>query len=468
MFILHFWEQILRSDFLIMKKWIVLICFSACFCAFAETENKSPAGSEVGSPIRPLAQDYVELAHSPTGGAYHPVYTPSVIKGLGKRLIAAYEFGGSGLINNAHILTSDDGGKTWQERGTMAMTHGRLFRAGKSFYYLGHRGALRISRSDDNGQTWSEPVLLSPKDESWHQSACNVWRDKGNVYLVMERQMPKKKIWGWDVASTSPVVMRAKEDSDLTKRENWTFSNPLCMRDAIEGYEENNFPWDYFGVPFFEHKYPDVTRLCTPKNGTRHRNAFPMGYLESNIVRILDKNHYWYDPSGNTLHILMRANTGGTGYACLLKATENEDGTITLGLESVPSGKKCLFIPNPVGQMRFHVLYDKKTKLYWLLGSQATDSMSRPETLPAERYDAPNNERHRMVLYFSKNLVDWCFAGLVCKSESPKEARHYAAMDIDGDDLIILSRSGDKNAKDAHEGNMATFHRVKNFRDLVY
>ena len=41
-------------------------------------------------------------------------------------------------------------------------------------------------------------------------------------------------------------------------------------------------------------------------------------------------------------------------------------------------------------------------------------------------------------------------------------------MDIDGDDLVILSRSGDARAKSAHDGNLITFHRVRNFRELVY
>ena len=118
--------------------------------------------------------------------------------------------------------------------------------------------------------------------------------------------------------------------------------------------------------------------------------------------------------------------------------------------------------------MRFHILYDDKTKLFWLLSTQATDSMTRAEKLDKERFNLPYDERQRMVLHFSKNLVDWCFAGLVAKGDSPKQARHYACMDIDGDDLIILSRSGDADAKSAHDGNIITFHRVKNFRDLVY
>ena len=41
-------------------------------------------------------------------------------------------------------------------------------------------------------------------------------------------------------------------------------------------------------------------------------------------------------------------------------------------------------------------------------------------------------------------------------------------MDIDGDDLLIVSRSGDQDYASAHNGNIITFHRVKNFRSLIY
>ena len=54
------------------------------------------------------------------------------------------------------------------------------------------------------------------------------------------------------------------------------------------------------------------------------------------------------------------------------------------------------------------------------------------------------------------------------KGITPTESRHYAAMVIDGDDLDILSRSGDSRAQCAHNVNLITFHKVKNFRDLVY
>lgn len=46
---------------------------------------------------------------------------------------------------------------------------------------------MRIARSDDGGETWGTSAWLSESVEgTWHQSACNVWYTRGNVYLVME------------------------------------------------------------------------------------------------------------------------------------------------------------------------------------------------------------------------------------------------------------------------------------------
>ena len=94
--------------------------------------------------------------------------------------------------------------------------------------------------------------------------------------------------------------------------------------------------------------------------------------------------------------------------------------------------------------------------------------MRRIEYLDDERYGLPSDERCRLTLHYSKNMVDWCFACLVDKGDTEKQSRHYASMDIDGDDLVIASRSGDADAFDAHCGNLITFHRVRRFRDLIY
>ncbi len=420
------------------------------------------AGPLFGQAIRPLAQDFVLVAQSPDA-TNMPLYSPSLVRLKSGRLVASYTEDRKKESTEKSfqvILTSDDGGKTWTKRAESPATQGRIFEADGSLYYLATGAGMPISRSTDQGLTWSPPALLTDKDKVWQQTAANVWLANGNIYLVMELRV--KKIDAWGAGEKAPVLMRAKVGADLTKPQSWTFSSTLDFADLIPGYRENDPQINYFGIPFYPQNYPNRQPISPG------RSFSPMGWAEGSVVQILDPDNYWYDPAGHTFHIFLRALTGMTNYGAMCKVVENADGSMTTSLESAPSGKKLLFLPLPGGQMRFHVCYDSKTKLYWLLSSQTTDSMTRAEKLSPERHDLAFGERHRLVLHFSKNMVDWCFAGVVAVGDSPKEARHYAAMDIDGDDLVILSRSADESAHSAHDGNMITFHRVKNFRSLVY
>jgi len=409
--------------------------------------------------IQPLAQDFVVVGESPDPQRL-PLYNPSLIRLDSGRLVAAYLESGKLAKQPSHsyIFTSDDHGLTWQKRATVNIGQARLFPAGKSLYFIGSAG-LRIVKSDDEGSTWSEPSTLAKGQ--WHQTASNYWHANGCVYVALEKRV-SEEIKAWPVGELAPILMRGRIDADLTQAKNWTFASELTFRDALPGQKENYAQLNFFGVPFFSQNYPRQIATA-PKRGMA-----PMGWLETNVVQVPDPKHYWHDSTGHTFYLLMRAHTGGTGYAALAKAVEYPDGSICTSLVQAPSGKHMLFLPLPGGQMRFHIIYDEPTKLYWLLSSQATDSMTRPELLPAERYNLPNNERHRLVLHFSKNLVDWCFAGLVAIGDTPGQARHYAAMAVDGDDLVILSRSGDARAKSAHDGNLITFHRIHQFRALVY
>ena len=137
-------------------------------------------------------------------------------------------------------------------------------------------------------------------------------------------------------------------------------------------------------------------------------------------------------------------------------------------MQEAPSGEKVLFVPLPGGQVSFHIAYDDVTRLYWMISSQATDSMRKVELLEKKRHGMPEQERHRMALHFSKNAVDWCFAGLVAKVDDVGQSHHGGNMIIDGEDLILLLRTADENAYNAHNSNKITFHRVRDFRTLVY
>jgi hypothetical protein len=458
-------NTIKHPEILPLTSWINTIAAAmSLMCA-----GSLPAASGAGGPIRPMASETI-LAESPNPRDVS-LYTPSIIRLDSGRLVASYTETNRKLKKGRTIiLTSDDKGATWRRRAESPTNQGRLFAAGGKTYYIAtmfyispginQNGApLCIQCSTDNGGTWSAPSALD--DRTWHQSAANVWHANGCVYMVWER-LTIDNIKSWYVGALAPVLMRARETDDLTRAGAWTHASELTFQDLIPGYKENKLETDYFGIPFYPQSFPKAT----PLHG--RVNFPPVGWLETNVVQITDPNHYWHDPKGRTFHLFARAHTGLTNYGALARVVENSDGSMTTGLQTVPSGKKMLFVRLPGGHMRFHIEYDARTKLYWLLGTQSTDSMTRIEKMSGGRISRPDNERNRMVLHFSKNMIDWCFAGVVAIGPEDKAARHYACMAIDGDDLVIVSRSGDSRAQNAHNGNLVTFHRVENFRELVY
>ena len=421
--------------------------------------------------MEPIANGYTVVKRSQCPDKDF-LYTPSVLRLKNGRLLVSLDISDQW----GEIYASDDGGETWTLKGTGGFTHARLFADGDTVYLIGHKGSIVIFVSYDQGEHWSEGSVL--EQGQWHASATGVCYKNGYIYLVMECVTKEKAEFPyWCPNVLAPVVLRGRLGTDLTQRENWLFSQQVAFRDFIP--DDRMLEW--FGVPFFDsplHHPEDAFVNATDyrklsENDRKHINftTYPIGWLESNLVEIVDPKHYWYDPDGKTFLLVMRAHTGGSGYCCIAKAVEETvDGVDRIRIEPVtnPSGRKVLFLPMPGGQMKFYIKFDEKTKLYWLLSTQATDTMCRVELLDGERYNIPCDERERLTLHYSKNMVDWVFAGLVSKGASPKQTRHYGSMDIDGEDLVIVSRSGDEESASAHNGNLITFHRVKNFRDLIY
>lgn len=433
-------------------------------------------------PIEPLANDGVIVYESPRPKDVY-CYTPGICQ-LGNesshpsRLVVTMDLGGKGtreftrgwkiplvegqksVSHVGQVFVSDDRGKTWRRSALYPFFQARPFVAGGALYVLGRDARqVAVMRSDDDGETWTPMSRLTGGEERWHQSACNVWKQNGSVYLVMEKTALNRNYKAWSVGALAPILMRADEDTDLTDPTSWTYATDLVFEDTFTADET-----DDIGVPFWPSKPKDYSYLVPPKG----RGNAPPGWLETNVVAFPDPNHIWHDPTCRTFYLFSRAHTAGTGLCAISKVVEADDGSMTTSVVRAPSGQRMLFVPMPGGQMRFHVLYDERSKLYWLLSTQATDSMARPETLSKARFSIPNNERHRLQLHFSTNMIDWCFAGLVTKTDDPRQARHYASMCVDGDDLVVVSRSGDKKAKSAHDGNLITFHRIKAFRSLAY
>ncbi|MFI4912214.1 MAG: exo-alpha-sialidase [Sedimentisphaeraceae bacterium JB056] len=437
-----------------MKSYLLIFSMLSIFMSITDSYSRG---------IEPLANDCKVLYKTENPQTTY-IYDPAIAVCPNGRLIGCFSLGGSGGekyqaekgSGNAFIYTSDDNGENWDYKFNFNMWHFRPFVAGNKLYIVGHKDDLKVLSSDDWGDNWSETTKLTEK-QVWHGSATNVWYKDNYIYMVMERDEPAEMKGGWRVAELAPVLMRGDVNKDLTKRENWTFSSEMVYHDVIDDKE-----LEWFGAPFYPSFYPERKRM------SKRSVVYPLGWLEANVVQITDPKHYWYDPSGKTFHIFMRTNTGVTNLGCVIKAVEQEDGSITTDFVEAPSGKKHFYIPFPGGHMKFSVVYDEKTKLYWMVGTQSTDSMTRAELLPEDRFHVADNERRRLVLHFSKNMLDWCFAGVVAIGPSERSSRHYCQMVIKDNDLLIMSRSGDLEAKDAHNGNIVTFHKVNDFRELVY
>lgn len=411
--------------------------------------------------MRHLADAHVTLITSPDPKNVY-CYSPGLVKLASGRLIATMDFGGRGVkgmagsvkrktfaesYNVGKIFLSDDGGQTWRMvRDDVPMMCMRPFVAGSALYIIGFNRDMGILRSDDEGETWG-PVCDLSHNEFWHQAPCNVWYKDEHVYLVMERMTHENN--HWPVGGIAPVLMRAHCHEDLTERSAWTFASELVFDQHIDEAQISEF-----GLPLTSHE-PE-------KHMTRH----PSGWLETNVVQLKKENDWFYDPTGRTFHLFMRGWTGLPWTGALAKVVERDDGSMETLFETAPSGKRMVFINIPGGgHSKFHMLYDEQTRTYWLLTNQCVDSMVDVRQMTHDQRSG--YDRSRLVLYYSFNCFDWLYAGVVAAGHSLREARSYASMVFDGDDLLILSRSGDANALSGHDTNKITFHRVMQYRLLI-
>ena len=402
-----------------MKRHLIMILFALLAAACGRAGH--------------LVADEKIIATSPDPEGIY-LYTPGIVEGFNGRFVVAIDYGGPGTYkldgpksdfgdykegNQVRVLYSDNKGRSWKESpARIPMMHEILFKAGGALYMMGHSGRLLISRSDDNGLSWSDPSVLCPEPR-WHQSCTAVDVYDGKVTLVYEKWVADAHPW----PGVGPVLMQADESADLTLPESWTFSELYDPDEDLAAARPSGIP------------------VCNPDNA---------GMLETNVIRIYNESNPFYDP--NSVVLMARASTGWPDIGVMLKGSFLQDGSLKIGRLHKNDGD-VFFTHIPGGDLKFHVLYDEKTQLYWLLHSQIDGRM---------------NPRRRLALSYSPDLIRWTFAGLVAVAPTDNAARHYATMIIDGDDLCIVSRSGDENAKGPHDGNIVTFHKVRKFRKLVY
>lgn len=387
--------------------------------------------------------------------------SPGLFLASNGRLFLTHDFWGSGVASlpgkksqtgecpggcQSKIYYSDNHGEEWIFAADLPVQHGRLFEAADGvLYLLGQGRDLRIFRSSDHGESWSDPFILD-HDGLWMQGTCShVVRD-GMIHITMENRpdQPPRTWPGVDI-----ILLSAALNDDLTRREAWHFSNRMNFSDIFSAD-------DNFGVPFFPTGYQLSREHPDP------RYCGDACFLESHVLEITDPNHIFYEPE--TLCLVGRVHTGRSNFGSILRARRGDDGNYVLDTFRTPAGRRIHMFALPGGHLKFHITYDPVSRFYFLVSSIALDSMTRPERLLATRYNLPDNERNRCGLYFSTNLFDWCFAGIIAGTDNDRHARSYPNMLIDGEDLLVVCRSGDARANSAHNTNLVTLHRIQDFR----
>ena len=111
----------------------------------------------------------------------------------------------------------------------------------------------------------------------------------------------------------------------------------------------------------------------------------------------------------------------------------------------------------PANHSKFTIKRDPLTKKYFTLASRITD----PESV----YD-----RRLLSLMVSDDLDDWrVIYDALDERDTAKPSEvgfQYVDFEIEGDDIIYLCRTAINGAKNFHNANYSTFHRIENFRAL--
>jgi len=401
---------------------------------------------------------------------------PSVTVMPSGRTVVAVNQGGPGLRNlpgvkgrlthysrllQGRLFVTNDRGKTWQAKHDFPLANGQLFRDGALLYLAGHDDDVQIMRSPDGGETWSKPEAITASHDFGDTTTAtpsSVLAANGHIYMAALR-VTDFAVKGDASSIFAPVILRATEGANLATRKSWTVSEPAAPFSKW-------FPpqgVDYTGLPFLASASLKHGQEITPG-----RRLFQPGWHAPQLARIHDASHIWHDPAGKTLHLLAPATLQRSQWAALLRITETGDGKMQLGYETTPAGQKLFLLPVPGGNLKFALFYDEPSSRYWLLSQQATDSMTRTEKMPDTRSRMACDECHRLQLHFSRNLVDWCFAGYIAGSANPRESWHSPAMAVRGQDLCVVCCAGTAENRNAFETHRIVALTVPQFRDLVY
>jgi hypothetical protein len=377
-----------------------------------------------------LAQDYTVVFHNPDPEFY--VEGPGLVRLDDGTLVAVvpvvprneWSVERRATQSVTHLMRSTDAGKTWQQASELPYYSAAPWVHRGTLYLFANKGGTKVRnddllllRSSDAGKTWSPPVTLFT-GHFWNCHTGMALRGDRIYWAVDDLSLGNKR---------GPCVVAGDLSGDFMDLKAWRLSKPVA----------------FSGVP---------DAMTNPKF-----DQLTSQYLEPNVIEVAGR-----------LRVLATVKPKRQSTAGLAAVFDIEDDGTNLDL------KFTQYYPMPGGQLKFCVIWDEISKMFWMTANAVVDSQGvfdwwdKAEKQGVVRYASGlgGNDRRFLMLQYGIDGLNWLQAGCIAQAPKISQSFMYARPVIDGNDLAIVARSS-VNAPNQHDADYATFHRVKDFRKLA-
>ena len=373
-------------------------------------ERQSPIGVARPGVVAGTVVNYLSMYDEKYKFSGRCLCTPCLLVRPDGYLLASMDIYEKGAPQNLTLLFgSDDGGESWHHICELFPCYwGTLFWHRGALYMLAtstEYGDLLLGKSTDGGRNWHTPTVLL-------RGACNRsgpgWHKSSGRVTEHAGRLWCAIDYGSHVLGThASSLISVDVNADLLDPASWELTDPL------------DYNPDWPGASMGDNR----------------------GFIEGNAVVGPDGRMY------NFLRYNIDRGRPSSGLAGMLRADEKDSGAAL---------KFHKFVGFPGNHSKFDLIYDGQSGRYYSIVSRIYDP-----TLP--------KARNLLSLLSSKDLENW---EIVCdlidrRDADPAQVGYqYVSMLIDGEDIIYLSRTADNGARNFHDSNYITFHRIRNFRKL--
>jgi hypothetical protein len=357
----------------------------------------------VGTVVNYLHPD--DTCYSFSGRA---LCSPSLVRHPDGHLLASMDvFAGEHPQNLTLVFRSDDNGETWHYQCELLPCFwGKMFIHKSELYMLAvstEYGDLLIGKSVDGGKSFSAPVTLL-RGSNGKKGYSGIHKNPQNIVYHNGRIYETLEWGSWLDKGYFHGAMVMSCD------ENADLLDP----------ESWHFTPPVVHDPNWEGAAPDG----------RHGN------IEGTLVTA---------PDGR-LYNVMRYQTQAEKKILAFLVEDDPDAPLRYSHAINFEGNRS----------KFMIKYDSVSKRYLSIISR--------------RIDEPRTVRNLLSLVASIDLEHW---ETVCdlidrRHDDPQMVGfQYIDFEIEGDDIIYLSRTAMNQAKNFHDANYSTFHRIESFRSLL-